>query len=122
MKTLYRFFLMILLMLPALNVLAADVDAIMLGNTVQATDCMAMHKSACHEGKASKPADKMAMGEHHGLLCSSQGCTPLCTPSLLGHEALTVSAIQESGSLVPYQPAKLAGIVITPPHRPPLLV
>jgi len=122
MKTLCRIFIMVLLMLPALNVLAADVDAIVLNSAVQVTDCMAMQKVACHEDKASKPADKMAMVKHHGLLCSSLSCSPLCAPSLLGHESLIVAAIQVSGPMLPTQPARLSSIVITPPHRPPLLV
>ncbi|SCK26116.1 hypothetical protein [Vogesella sp. LIG4] len=121
MKTLYRLILMLLLMLPALNVLAADVDMLLQDHAVTAMDCMAVHKPACHDSKATPAGDKLA-ARHHGLQCGVPGCSALCAPSLLGNAPLTVAALDASGPLVPHQPARLAGIVITPPHRPPLLV
>jgi hypothetical protein len=53
MKALYRFLLMLLLALPALNVLAASADMAMAGEAIISADCM-QHEThaACHQKMA----------------------------------------------------------------------
>ncbi|WP_153013309.1 hypothetical protein [Aquitalea pelogenes] len=123
MKALYRFLLMLLLMLPALNVLAAGVDMAMAGKAVISADCMAHEThAACHKETASKMTTHAATAKAaHGMLCNGAGCVQLCTPSVFQHTAWSAAPLAQVGIFVPTQPAKLAGITLSPPHRPPLL-
>jgi hypothetical protein len=122
MKALYRFLLMLLLALPALNVLAASADMAMAGEAIISADCMAHEThAACHEATAGKMPPHAANAKAaHGMLCSGAGCVQLCTPSLLQQAAWSATPLAQVGIFVPTQPAALAGITLSPPHRPPL--
>ncbi|WP_124643860.1 hypothetical protein [Aquitalea aquatilis] len=123
MKALYRFLLMLLLALPALNVLAASADMAMAGEAIISADCMAHEThAACHEETAGKmPTHAAHAKAAHGMLCSGAGCVQLCAPSLFQQAAWSAAPLAQVGIFVPTQPAKLAGITLSPPHRPPLL-
>lgn len=123
MKALYRFLLMLLLALPALNVLAAGVDMAMASEAIISADCMAHETHAsCHAETAGKmPSHAANAKAAHGMLCSGAGCVQLCAPSLFQQTAWSASPLAQVGIFVPTQPAALAGIVLSPPHRPPLL-
>lgn len=123
MKALYRFLLMLLLALPALNVLAASADIAMAGEAITSSDCM-QHEThaACHQKMASKiPTHASSAKTMHGMLCSGAGCVQLCAPSLFQQTAWSATPLAQVGMFVPTQPAELAGITLSPPHRPPLL-
>lgn len=123
MKALYRFLLMLLLTLPALNVLAASADMAMAGEAILSTDCMAHETHAdCHEETAGKmPTHAASAKAAHGMLCSGAGCVQLCAPSLFQQTAWSAAPLAQVGIFVPTQPIALAGITLSPPHRPPLL-
>jgi len=124
MKAFYRFLLMLLLALPALNVLAASADMAMASEAILSADCMAHEThAACHQETAAKvPTPAAGAKAAHGMLCSAAGCVQLCAPSLFQQAAWSAVPLAQLGVFVPTQPAALAGITLSPPHRPPLLV
>lgn len=124
MKTLYRFLLMLLLALPALNVLAASVDMAAANKVAMAADCMAQASHAyCHQQMAGKlPSHSSHAQDTHGMLCSGSGCMQHCTPSLFAQQGWSAVTVLQVGIFIPTQPAVLAGITLSPPHRPPLPV
>ncbi|BBF85186.1 hypothetical protein DLM_1567 [Aquitalea magnusonii] len=123
MKACYRFLLMLLFALPALNVLAAGMDMAMANRAGLSEDCIAHAAHAsCHQhaaGKLSTPGSPQQSA--HALPCSS-GCVQHCAPALLLQPTLSVALWAGSGILQPIQPPLLAGITLSPPHRPPLTV
>ena len=123
MKALYRFLLMLLLTLPALNVLAASADMAMAGAAITSADCMAHARHAsCHDKTAGKMPEHASHAKAaHGMLCGGAGCVQLCAPALFQPASWSAAVLAPDGIFVPTQPARLAGITVSPPHRPPLL-
>ncbi len=120
MKALYRFLLMLLLALPALNVLAASADMAMAGAAITSADCMA--HASCHDKTAGKMPEHAGHAKAaHGMLCGGAGCVQLCAPALSQLANWSAAPLATGGIFVPTQPATLAGITLSPPHRPPVL-
>lgn len=122
MKALYRILFMILLALPALNVLAASIDLNIMDTMTMPATCMA-HEShvSCHPILANKSVAHPAnVKSQHETLCCHGSCQ-FCIPSLLPPQAWIVTPVVPVGIFVPTLPGKLAGITISPPHRPPSL-
>jgi hypothetical protein len=72
MKALYRFLLMLLLALPALNVLAASADMAMAGEAIISADCMAHEThAACHEKTAGKMPTHAANAKARMACCAA---------------------------------------------------
>jgi len=124
MQALYRFLLMLLLTFPALNVLAASADMAMANKVAIAANCRAHESHAsCHQAAAHKIPTHAANAEAtHGMPCSGAGCVLHCAPSLFAQQAWSATPVAQVGIFVPTQPAALAGITLSPPHRPPLPV
>jgi hypothetical protein len=124
MKALYRFLLMLLLALPALNVLAASLDMAAANKVTMAADCMAQASHvACHQPMAGKlPSHSAHAQDTHGMLCSGAGCMQHCAPSLFAQQIWSAIPVMQVGIFIPTQPAVLTSITLSPPHRPPLPV
>ena len=115
MKALYRLLMLLMLALPALNVLAADMGMPAADRARASLHCMAKTaEPACHQA-AGKAA---AAGCHQGAQCAGS-CWQLCAPPLYQPQAWAAAPALAGGVFVPNQPARLAGITLTPPHRPP---
>jgi len=120
---LYRFLLMLLLALPALNVLAAGVDMAMANKAAMSANCMEHEAHAtCPQKTANQmPTHTANAKDAHGMLCSSAACVQLCAPFWFQQAAWSAASLDQVGIFVPTQPAVLAGITLSPPQRPPLL-
>jgi hypothetical protein len=82
MKALYRFLLMLLLALPALNVLAASADMAMAGEAITSADCMAHATHAsCHDKTAGKMPEHASHAKAaHGMLCGGAAVCSFVLP------------------------------------------
>ncbi|NWK79912.1 hypothetical protein [Aquitalea sp. LB_tupeE] len=114
---------MLLLALPALNVLAASADMAMAGKVILSADCMAHASHAsCHDKAAGKLSSAVVHAKAvHGMWCSAAGCVQLCAPALSQLASWSAAPLAQRGIFVPTLPATLTGITLAPPHRPPVL-
>lgn len=129
MKILLRLLLVILL-LPALHVLAAPAHSGM------GAAMSAMAQDSPHRGHCGPPGHAMQQRQHDSCAastghadsgcttrdCAGAGCLQACAPSLPGHVSWGIAALPAASPLVPARTTVFASIYLTPPHRPPALV
>lgn len=124
MQALYRFLLMLLFALPALNVLAAGGGVGMANPAAMSADCAghASHAS-CHQEATVGPASHASQAQPaHGMSCAAAACALHCAPVLLTQQTSLPGLLPHCGMFIPTQPAMLAGITLPPPQRPPAAV